>query len=268
MELISPVVFVYCFVTSPISYYSPPMPSWSSPQTLLTALFLIHYANRALLSPLRAPSRSKSHIIVPLSAIIFNSTNGFLMGSHMSSPMARIYLNSADTYRNPLFYVGLVLWGLGFAGNVFHDEILYDIRRKAKSKGKGKAVEDPNSKSPQNQEHYAIPQGWLFDYVSYPNYFCEWIEWLGFALAAAPFPLSMSSVSFASLTSIFSKNTIRAILSRPSHTFIPQLTPPYIFLLTEILLMVPRAYRGHQWYKSKFGEQYPKERKIVIPFLL
>ena len=268
MELVSPVVFLYCFITSPLSYYSPPLPSWNSPQTFLAALFLIHYTNRAILSPLRAPSRSKSHIVVPISALLFNSVNGFLMGSYLSSPMARIYLNSADTYRNPIFYVGIVFWGWGFAGNVLHDEILHDIRRKAKSKGKGKAVEDSNSENPQNREYYAIPQGWLFDYVSYPNYFCEWVEWLGFALAAGPFPLTPSSVSFASLASIFSMNDIISILSGPSHHFAPQLTPPYIFLITEILLMFPRAYRGHQWYRSKFGERYPKERKVVIPFLL
>jgi 3-oxo-5-alpha-steroid 4-dehydrogenase 1 len=190
------------------------------------------------------------------------------MGSYLSSPIARIYLNAANTYQNPIFYVGLVLWGLGFAGNVLHDEILHDIRRKAKSKGKGKAVENSNSKTTQNREHYAIPQGWLFNYVSYPNYFCEWVEWFGFALAAAPFPLALSSISLASLTSMFSKDAILSILSEPSHSFAPQLTPPYIFLITEVLLMFPRAYRGHQWYRSKFGEQYPKERKIVVPFLL
>jgi len=269
MELVSPVLFLYSFNTSPLSYYTPPFPSWDSPQALLAALFLIHYTNRALLSPLRTPSRSKSHISVPLSAVLFNVINGFLMGSYLSSPVARIYLTSANTYQNPLFYVGIGLWGLGLAGNILHDEILLDIRRKAKSKGKGKFVEDSNSKSARNRtpEHYAIPQGWLYDYISYPNYLCEWVEWFGFALASAPFPLVPSSLSLTSLSSIFSKRAVLSLLSKPSHLFAPQLTPPYIFLICEILLMFPRAYRGHQWYRAKFGEQYPK-RKIVVPFLL
>jgi 3-oxo-5-alpha-steroid 4-dehydrogenase 1 len=268
MELVAPAFFLYSFVTSPLSYYRVQVPAWDSPQALLAALFLVHYTNRALLSPLRTPSRSKSHISVPLAGILFNSANGFLMGSYLSSPVARIYLNPVDTYQNPIFYAGLALWGLGLAGNILHDEILHDIRRKAKSKGKGKAVENSDSKSPQNhtQEHYAIPQGWLYNYISYPNYFCEWVEWFGFALASAPFPFD--SASFLSPTSIFSKGAVLSLLSTPSYLFAPQLTPPYIFLISEIFLMLPRAYRGHQWYKSRFGELYPKERKAVVPFLL
>jgi 3-oxo-5-alpha-steroid 4-dehydrogenase 1 len=265
MELVSPALFIYGFVVSPLSYYTPRFPSWNSPQTLLASLYLIHYTNRALISPLRTPSRSKLHIIVAISAVAFNCVNGYIMGSYLSSPVARIYLNSASTFQNPIFYVGLCLWGVGFAGNILHDEILYDIRRKAMSKGKGKATED--SQTSQNK-HYAIPQGWLYHYISFPNYFCEWVEWFGFALASAPFPLDQSSFSLASLTSIFSISGILSTFSAPSHLFCPQLTPPYIFFITEVLLMLPRAYRGHQWYIQKFGENYPKERKAVIPFLL
>ncbi|KAG6331669.1 hypothetical protein ID866_7417 [Astraeus odoratus] len=31
--------------------------------------------------------------------------------------------------------------------------------------------------------------------------------------------------------------------------------------------MLPRALNGHSWYHDKFPE-YPKERKVVVPFLL
>lgn len=60
------------------------------------------------------------------------------------------------------------MWGLGFVGNVVHDEILFNIRRKATAKGKAK--ESMGVK----KEHYAIPHGLLYEYLSYPNYFCEW----------------------------------------------------------------------------------------------
>ena len=30
----------------------------------------------------------------------------------------------------------------------------------------------------------------------------------------------------------------------------------------------PRAYQHHQWYLAKFGSDYPRERKAVIPFLV
>lgn len=39
-------------------------------------------------------------------------------------------------------------------------------------------------------------------------------------------------------------------------------------MAAEIAAMLPRAIRGHQWYHEKFGNQYPSERKAVIPFLI
>lgn len=267
MELVSPITFLYSFFTSPLSFIFPSDPPLNTPQIILAGLFLTHYANRALISPLRTPSRSKSHLMVTLAAVCFNTINGSLMGAYLTSPFARIYLTSDYTFRRPTFYVGLALWAFGFAGNILHDEILLDIRRKAKNKDKGETKQ--NGGTPKRvQEHYAIPQGWLYKYISYPNYFCEWVEWLGFALAAAPLPLSASSLTAASLSSFFSKEGMSSLISNPAYLFAQNLAPPYIFLLAEVLLMLPRAYKGHQWYKKRFEEQYPTERKVVIPYIL
>ena len=259
MELVSPISFIYMFYTSPLSESSTPM-QWNSPHTILALCFLVHYANRAIINPLRTPSRSKSHIIVPLFAVAFNLINGSLMGTYLSSPYARIFLSARST--TP-FYVGLTLWALGLIGNILHDEILLNIRRKANSKGKGRA---------EAGEHYAIPQGGLYTFVSYPNYLCEWIEWLGFAIAASPFPFALDTISVASISTIFSSlldpKLYIAIIKEPGYIFAPNLSPPWIFFISEVLLMLPRAYRGHQWYKSKFGNSYPGERRAVIPFVL
>ncbi|KAF9465295.1 3-oxo-5-alpha-steroid 4-dehydrogenase-domain-containing protein [Collybia nuda] len=269
MELVSPISFLYAFFTSPLSYMFPTNPPLSSPQLILAGIFLVHYTNRALISPLRTPSRSKSHIIVFLSAVCFNVLNGAMMGAYLTSPFARIFLTSPYTFRRPTFYIGLALWAVGFAGNILHDEILLDIRRKAKNKDKGEVSQNGKATSPKpKQEHYGIPQGWLYKYISYPNYFCEWVEWLGFALAAAPLPLATSSLTLASLSSFFTVQSISSLISDPAYLFAPNLAPPYIFLISEVFLMFPRAYKGHQWYKKKFGKDYPKERKIVIPHVL
>ncbi|KAF8624411.1 hypothetical protein AX15_005892 [Amanita polypyramis BW_CC] len=274
MELVSPAMFLYSYITSPTSYYSPSLPGLTSPQSILAGLFLVHYANRALISPLRAPSRSKSHIIIPLCGTSFNVINGFLMGAYLTSPYARMYLGKAYTFQRTSFYVGIGLWFIGFVGNVVHDEILADIRRKAKSKGKGKAEEDQDGKkdkpngSPM-KEYYGIPHGLLYRYISFPNYLCEWIEWFGFALAAAPLPIDPSpSALIKDVVNMLSVKTITSILFNPPHLFGPNITPPYIFLICEILTMLPRAYRGHNWYRKKFGDSYPKKRKAIIPFLL
>jgi len=257
MELVSPMTFLYTFYTAPLSVKRP-LIKWNSPHTILALCFLVHYTNRAIINPLRTPSRSKSHIIVPLAAVAFNLVNGSLMGSYLSSPYARIFLSSPTK-----FYVGLTLWAFGFIGNIIHDEILLNIRRKANSKGKGKA---------EAGEHYAIPQGGLYALVSYPNYLCEWIEWLGFAIAAAPFPFPLDGISTTSIISAFSylldPKFYTTIIKQPGYLFVPSLSPPWIFLISEILLMLPRAYRGHRWYKSRFGNSYPRQRKAVIPFIL
>jgi len=247
MELVAPIVFSYTFWRAPLNL----LPNWTphlklyQPATLLATFFLLHYLNRAIISPLRTPSRSKSHLMVVFSAILFNSVNGFLVGAYLSSPIGRQFLNGA--FERPTFWFGVGVWLVGLTGNILHDEILFDIRRKAKAKGKGKEESHNNSKSkpkPKAKEHYAIPHGWLFDYVSFPNYFCEWVEWLGFAIAAAPPPSFVSQIAFF--------NTLH---------------PPWMFLLSELFLMAPRALKSHQWYKDTFPD-YPKDRKAVIPYLL
>lgn len=170
------------------------------------------------------------------------------MGAYLTSPQAEGYLSGA--FGRPMFWLGVGLWAFGLAGNILHDEILLNIRRNAKAKGKAKATsedfdsfDDANGKKKNKQEHYAIPHGYLYKFISYPNYFCEWMEWLGFAMAASPVP------SFTSLDA-----------------FLATVSPPFLFFLSEIFLMIPRAYRGHKWYHAKFPD-YPKERKAVIPFL-
>ncbi|RPD57741.1 hypothetical protein L226DRAFT_615174 [Lentinus tigrinus ALCF2SS1-7] len=252
MELVSFGTFIYTYTHSPLSPEavgtSPPL-TLTHPPTFLAALFLTHYLNRALISPLRTPSRSTSHLSVVLSAVVFNTLNGSLLGAYLSSPPAQAFL--AGAFQRPLFWFGVALWAAGFAGNIYHDEILLNIRRNAKAKGKDKApganadADDNNGKDKKSRgEHYAVPHGALYRFISYPNYFCEWAEWLGFALAAAPAP---SFVSVAAFTA--------------------SVTPPWIFFFNEIWAMLPRAYRGHKWYHNRFPD-YPKERKAVIPFVL
>ncbi|KIM63978.1 hypothetical protein SCLCIDRAFT_1213794 [Scleroderma citrinum Foug A] len=236
MEIPSPTIFIYALIKAPL--LGPEVPSLSGPQLFLAALYLLHYANRALISPLRTPSRSRSHVSVVFCAICFNVLNGLMMGTYFRSSIAHSFLSGA--FARPLFWTGALLWLAGFFGNLLHDEVLLNIRRNAKIKGKAKDEGNPKKQG----EYYAIPRGYLYEYISYPNYFCEWLEWLGFALAAAPLPPVMS----------FS-------------AFVQSAQAPWVFVFSEVLLMLPRAYRGHQWYLGKFSD-YPKERKAVLPFII
>lgn len=77
---------------------------------------------------------------------------------------------------------------------------------------------------------YKIPQGGLFNFVSGANFFGEILEWLGYAIA------SQSLAGWA-------------------------------FWVWVVANLVPRGLAHHEWYLAKF-EDYPKQRKAVIPFIL
>ncbi len=78
-------------------------------------------------------------------------------------------------------------------------------------------------------EGYKIPRGGLWEYVSNPNYFGEITEWCGWALAT----WSLPGLGFAVFT---------------------------------IANLVPRAWANRRWYLDTFDD-YPRERKSVIPFV-
>ncbi|KAI0305291.1 3-oxo-5-alpha-steroid 4-dehydrogenase-domain-containing protein [Multifurca ochricompacta] len=268
MELVSPLFFLVTTYLHPFSPTPLSLPSFShpalsiSPQLILTTLYLVHYLNRSLISPLRTPSRSKSHVIVVCSAIAFNAPNGFLLAAFLTSTPASSFL--AHAFSSPRFWVGIALWAVGFAGNVFHDEILLNVRRKAIAKGKAKALQGGQKAQ---QPYYSIPQGGLYSLISYPNYFCEWVEWFGFALAASPLP------KFALLPNAkVLLTTVRTAqfneLGQLLFPFIDSVNPPWIFFILELATMTPRAIRGHQWYHERFRGLYPGERRAVIPWLL
>lgn len=77
---------------------------------------------------------------------------------------------------------------------------------------------------------YKIPTGGLYGLVSCPNYLGEVLIWTGWAIAT----WSLAGLSFAVFTAAN---------------------------------LVPRALSNHRWYRETF-EDYPRERKAVVPFVL
>ena len=76
---------------------------------------------------------------------------------------------------------------------------------------------------------YTIPTGGLFSKISCPNLFGELLEWSGYALMTWCLP----GLAFAFWTAAN---------------------------------LLPRAMAHHRWYQEMFDD-YPKERKAVVPFL-
>ena len=82
---------------------------------------------------------------------------------------------------------------------------------------------------------YIIPRGFMYELISCPNYFGELTEWLGFFVL---------SNSFSGL----------------------------VFFASTYANLFPRAIQYHQWYKTKFKDQFTTDkqlacRKAIIPFM-
>ena len=77
---------------------------------------------------------------------------------------------------------------------------------------------------------YKIPVGGMYRWISCPNYFGEFLIWTGWAIAT----WSLAGLSFAVFTAAN---------------------------------LGPRAMANHRWYQDTFDD-YPVDRKAVVPFLL
>uniref|UniRef100_A0A8R1DMJ5 3-oxo-5alpha-steroid 4-dehydrogenase (NADP(+)) n=1 Tax=Caenorhabditis japonica TaxID=281687 RepID=A0A8R1DMJ5_CAEJA len=183
----------------------------------LNVLFCIHYFNRALIFPFRIRSKTVSPLYIMLSAIFFCCYNGFIQGTWnaLYQPeedywffyiIVKFYYNLFERnyiFCSAVFFIGMFI-------NHRADDILLNLRRPGET-------------------GYKIPRGFLYEYISCPNYYGEIVEWIGYAIAARSVP----AVAFA------------------------------IFTFCNI---GPRAFSHHAWYLEKFPE-YPKDRKALIPFV-
>ena len=93
-----------------------------------------------------------------------------------------------------------------------------------------KIMRDLRTNKP-GEPRYKIPYGGLFTYVTNATYFTELVAWAGFAL--------MTLNPGGLMTFLFSCGNL-----------------------------VPRAFQSHAWYKKTFGDEYPKERRVLIPFVI
>ncbi len=77
---------------------------------------------------------------------------------------------------------------------------------------------------------FHIPQGGLYKYVTSANYFGEFTEWMGWTVMTLSWP-------------------------------------GLVFAIWTFCNLGPRAHSLRKWYIKTFGDQFPKERKRMIPFI-
>lgn len=176
---------------------------------IFLAFWAAHYINRDFIFPWQLKtSKKKMPIAIVLFAIIFNSVNGSVTGYFFGylSPLYEI-----SWLYDPRFITGVLIFISGMYINTRADKILLKLRKPGET-------------------GYKIPQGFLYRWISCPNYFGEIIEWAGFALMTWCLP----TLSFSIWTTIN---------------------------------LLPRALSHHKWYRENFNN-YPEDRKAIIPFIL
>ncbi|GAA5798988.1 hypothetical protein HPULCUR_004397 [Helicostylum pulchrum] len=157
MEAVSPILFLSSVILA--------RPTWTPFQLILTSAWLIHYVNRTIIYPLRATSMAPIHVLAVVSAVVFNGLNGYTNGIWVG--------RHSDSVYQFKFWFGIGLWAAGFVSNIYHDTLLFKLRKKSIDKN-----------TSDKKKRYSIPYGGLYNYISCPNYFSESMEWVGYAIAA------------------------------------------------------------------------------------
>lgn len=124
-----------------------------------------------------------------------------------------IYAPNAPTAKDPnnlIMFAGLVLYAIGELGNLQAHLTLMNLR------------------SPGGTER-AIPQGWMFDLVTCPNYMTEALSWLG-VLMVSNFSLSV-----------------------------------VVFMIVSVGQMMSWAKKKENRYRKEFGSRYRKKKYTMLP---
>lgn len=232
----------WCLMESPnlywavISYYQSPYGAkLPTVNAVLLALFVGHYFNRTIVYPLSLNPQSRPlPVEIVLAAFLYTNINGYLQTQGLCRFQTSVY--PEDYLLDPVFWLGLAVFGCGVAINWQSDHILRNLKKKGTGTKKNDDGSDQNGKTTNTAttatgSGYVIPRGGFFTYVSAPHYFGEIVEWIGYALACQ----SLAAWCFA------------------------------IFTCANL---IPRGLAHHRWYLEHFPKEYPRlQRKAVIPFV-
>ena len=175
---------------------------------VLAGMWMVHYLHRTFVFPFRVRTGGKRMpMVIAAIAFAFNCLNAYIIARWIS----QFGGYQPSWLGDPRFVVGALVFLTGLAINLRADTILIGLR------GRG-------------DTGYRIPRGWLYEYVSCPNYLGEIIEWAGFAVAT----WSLPGLAFA----VFTAANVG-----------------------------PRAIANHRWYRATFPD-YPGDRKALIPFVI
>jgi len=205
-------------------------------ELIITTMLLVHFAKRV--GEVLCVHAYSGFTSGPLAGFIgtFYALITLLIATSQAAVPASVYADG-DT----IMALAITLFLVGEAGNGYHHWLLSTMRRgdtamptvppTPSSRAAGQLHRVPSAHQPMSSGgSYVIPKGALFDYVTMPHYLFELCAWLGIALCAQQIN---AVLAFAGMASYLSG----------------------------------RAVATTQWYKTKFGDDYPKDRKHLVPFL-
>ena len=179
-------------------------------------VWLIHYANRALINPLLMRVQPGTQSSFDISVVFFGWVTLTLHGYFNAAYLSQLG-DHFDTgwFGDPRFIAGLTIYAFGFTLNVYSDYVLRNLRS-----------ENPSPDEPR----YRIPYGGGFRWVTCPQYLGEILSFTGIAVMT----WNLGAVFILTMT---------------------------------VANLVPRAMYTHRWFHKNF-ENYPEERRAVIPYVL
>ena len=186
--------------------------AWQLAPLVLFAMWQSHYFQRSFIFPFKIAVRpgDTTPVMIPVLAVSSNLVISFLNAAMLSwSSLGHLY--DAHWLIDPRFVAGAIVFVAGYRINRKADAMLAALRKPGET-------------------GYKIPRGWLYEKISCPNYFGEFLVWTGWAIATW-------SAAGA------------------------------VFLLWTLANLVPRALQNHRWYHARFPD-YPRQRKAVIPYVL
>ncbi|KAI9749947.1 MAG: hypothetical protein M1815_002098 [Lichina confinis] len=231
MEIPGPLTLMYTmWILPPRLEIAQSLP-WSN--WILAGMFLVHYSYRAVLAPLVLnPSMSPMHPLVWVSGLSFQIINCLSIGGWLAG-----YGPTGEEYwagRSGWFQLGAVIWAAGLLGNIYHDDLLREVRRAAMREQRQREKEQGETGKPRGVDKvYKMPQDSLFRFILFPHYVCEWIEWTGYWIMGG-------------------------------RRFVPARN----FLVNEVATMTPRAVSGKRWYVNRLGRKAVGRRTAVVPGLI
>ena len=160
---------------------------WENPvMVVFICIWEFHYIYRTFIYPFRLSKGSRPMAaLIPLFGALFNSINGYINGYEVFLSEEAAVKYTVDWLLTPNFLIGVGLFIAGWVINHHSDAVLRSLRKPGET-------------------GYKIPNRGLHKWVASPNYFGEFMEWLGWAVLTG----SWAGLAFAVFT--FATSTPKA----------------------------------------------------------